>query len=43
MFEMQGIRMMHCTIWVEAVREIVSAESSDVKFIVSDRRVFRLS
>ncbi|MHC6157007.1 DUF4238 domain-containing protein [Bradyrhizobium elkanii] len=39
MFEMQGIRMMHCTIWVEAVREIVSAESSDVKFIVSDHPV----
>lgn len=31
MFEMQGIRMMHCTIWSE-VREIVSAEDADVKF-----------
>jgi hypothetical protein len=39
MFEMQGIRMMHCTIWVQAVREIVSAENSNVKFIVSDHPV----
>lgn len=39
MFEMQGIRMMHCTIWAEAVREIVSAEDADVKFIVSDHPV----
>jgi Protein of unknown function (DUF4238) len=39
MFEMQGIRMMHCTIWTEGVREIVSAEDSDVKFIVSDHPV----
>src|SRR5450759_856624 len=36
MFEMQGIRMMHCTIWTEGVRQIVSAEDADVKFIVSD-------
>ncbi|RVI87316.1 DUF4238 domain-containing protein [Sinorhizobium medicae] len=39
MYEMQGIRMMHCTIWVGGVREIVSAESSDVKFIFSDHPV----
>jgi hypothetical protein len=39
MFEMQGIRMMHCAIWVQAVREIVSAENSDVKFVVSDHPV----
>lgn len=39
MHEMQGIRMMHCTIWTEGVREIVSAESSEVKFIVSDHPV----
>jgi hypothetical protein len=39
MFEMQGIRMMHCTIWSEGVREIVSAEDADVKFIVSDHPV----
>lgn len=36
---MQGIRMMHCTIWTEGVREIVSAEDADVKFIVSDHPV----
>jgi hypothetical protein len=39
MFEMQGIRMMHCTIWTEGVREIVSAEEADVKFIISDHPV----
>jgi hypothetical protein len=39
MMEMQGIRMMHCTIWTEGVREIVSAEDSDVKFIVTDHPV----
>jgi hypothetical protein len=39
MFEMQGIRMLHCTIWVEGVREIVSAEDADVKFIISDHPV----
>jgi hypothetical protein len=39
MFEVQGIRMMHCTIWTEGVREIVSAEDADVKFIISDHPV----
>jgi hypothetical protein len=39
MLEMQGIRMMHCTIWTEGVREIVSAEDADVKFIISDHPV----
>jgi Protein of unknown function (DUF4238) len=39
MFEMQGIRMLHCAIWVGSVREIVSAEDSDVKFITSDHPV----
>lgn len=39
MDEMQGIRMMHCTIWTEGVREILSAKSSEVKFIVSDHPV----
>lgn len=39
MFEMQGIRMMNCTIWTEGVREIVSAEDADVKFIVGDHPV----
>jgi hypothetical protein len=39
MCEMQGIRMLHCTIWVGGVREIVSAEDADVKFIISDHPV----
>jgi hypothetical protein len=39
MFEMQGIRMLHCTIWAEGAREIVSAEDADVKFIISDHPV----
>jgi len=39
MFEMQGIRMMHCTIWSEGVREIVSAQDAEVKFIISDHPV----
>lgn len=39
MGEMQGIRSMHCTIWAEGVREIISAEDSDVKFIISDHPV----
>ncbi|MGH6958447.1 MAG: hypothetical protein ACREEW_17415 [Caulobacteraceae bacterium] len=39
MREMQGLRMMHCTIWGEGVREIVSAEDSEVKFIVTDHPV----
>jgi len=39
MREMQGLRLMHCTMWAEGVREIVSAEESDVKFIVTDHPV----
>lgn len=39
MLEMQGIRRLHCSIWVGGVREIVSAEFSDVKFITSDHPV----
>jgi len=39
MQEMQGIQMMHCSIWSEGVREIVSAEDSQTKFIVSDHPV----
>ena len=39
MVEMQGLRLMHATMWTEGVREIVSAEASDVKFIVSDHPV----
>ena len=39
MQEMQSVRNMHCTIWTEGVREIVSAENSDIKFIVTDHPV----
>ncbi|MDP9808103.1 hypothetical protein J2W42_000941 [Rhizobium tibeticum] len=39
MMEMQSIRMLHCTIWTEGVREIVSAEDADIKFLVSDHPV----
>ncbi len=37
--EMQQIQLMHCTIWYEAVREIVYANNSKIKFIVSDHPV----
>jgi hypothetical protein len=39
MVEMQGLRFIHCTMWTEGVREIVSAEASDIKFIVTDHPV----
>jgi len=39
MMEMQAIRMMHCRIWSEGVREIVSAADSAIKFIISDHPV----
>ncbi|MBJ9083258.1 DUF4238 domain-containing protein [Citrobacter freundii] len=39
MVEMQSLRTMHCTLWAEGVREFVSAEESDVKFILSDHPV----
>ena len=39
MVEMQALRLMHCTMWVEGVREIVSAQDSDVKFILTDHPV----
>ncbi|MGD0280581.1 MAG: SEC-C metal-binding domain-containing protein, partial [Smithella sp.] len=39
LMEMQGIRKLHCTIWAETVKEIVSAKNSKVKFIVSDHPV----
>jgi hypothetical protein len=39
MREMQALRQMHCTMWLEAVREVVSAKDSDVKFIVTDHPV----
>lgn len=39
MMEMQGIRMLHTTIWTECVREIVSAEDAGVKFLLTDHPV----
>ena len=39
MLEMQAIRQLHCTLWTEGVREIVSAENSSAKFIVTDHPV----
>ncbi len=39
MVEMQSLRNLHCTLWAEGVREIVSAENSDIKFIISDHPV----
>lgn len=39
MIEMQSLRTLHCTLWVEGVRELVSAEDSNVKFIVSDHPI----
>lgn len=39
MMEMQGLRNLHCTIWTEGVREIVSAEEAGIKFIISDAPV----
>ena len=39
MLEMQAIRRLYCTLWTEGVREIVSAENSSAKFIVTDHPV----
>ena len=39
MLEMQSVRRLHCAIWSGGVREIVSAEDSEVKFITSDHPV----
>lgn len=39
MLQMQAVRQMHCTMWSECVREIVSAADSPVKFLVSDHPV----
>lgn len=39
MSEMQYLRMIHCVVWAEGVREFVSAEESNVKFITSDHPV----
>ncbi|WP_139852003.1 DUF4238 domain-containing protein [Acinetobacter pullicarnis] len=39
MLEMQALRTIHCTLWSEGIRELVSAEDSDVKFIISDHPI----
>lgn len=39
MVEMQSLRTIHCTLWAEGIRELVSASNSEVKFIVSDHPV----
>jgi uncharacterized protein YchJ len=39
MLEMQGLRMINLTTWTTGVREIVSAERSGVKFLLSDHPV----
>jgi len=39
LLKMQIIRKMHCTMWLEASMEIVSAKNSPIKFIVSDNPV----
>lgn len=39
MREMQAIRQMHSRMWMEGVREIVSAQDAGVKFILSDHPV----
>ncbi|WP_293742055.1 DUF4238 domain-containing protein [uncultured Pedobacter sp.] len=39
MAELQAIQQMNCTMWLEGTREIVSAEASDTKFIISDHPV----
>ena len=39
LMHMQTIRQMHSTMWIEAKMEIVSAEDSDIKFIVADTPV----
>lgn len=39
MVQMQALRKMHATMWSECVREIVSARTASVKFLVSDHPV----
>lgn len=39
MLQMQALRQMHCAMWSECVREIVSAAQATVKFLVSDHPV----
>lgn len=39
MREMQALKTMNCTLWAEGVKEIVSAEHSEIKFIISDHPI----
>lgn len=39
LIEMQKVRLLHCTMWAETVKEIVSAKKSDIKFLISDHPV----
>ncbi len=39
LIELQHLRHMFGTLWAESVREIVSAESSEIKFLVTDHPV----
>lgn len=39
MIEMQSIRSINCSTWLEGSREIVSAKDSTIKFIISDHPV----
>lgn len=39
LYEMQRLQQLHCVIWTEAVREIVYAKNSKIKFLVSDHPV----
>jgi len=39
MNELQVVQRMHCTMWFEGVREIVSAKKANTKFIISDHPV----
>lgn len=39
MLYLQAVRKAHCTTWIETAKEIVSAEKSQVKFIVSDNPI----
>lgn len=39
MMEMRVLQNMHCTMWIEGTREIVSAKDSEIKFIISDHPV----
>lgn len=39
MSEMQKIRLINCSLWSECIRELVSAEESEVKFVISDHPI----